>query len=121
MKFVITSYSIHYTKLYEWKGNLIHKTKADVMMRVPYDYEYMRLTDKQTGSLETEMVSIKGSYHCEKWVIATNKKAIPEYKTLAIFAYHKVGVEIDTLPDLHLSSFGRGIIRQNVIHSYNFV
>lgn len=103
-----------------WKGNLIHKTKADVMFRVPYDYDYMRMTDIQTGELETEMVSIKGPYQSEKWVIASHKKIIPEIKTLAIFAYHKIGVEVDTLPDLHLSGFARGLLSKNIKHYTNF-
>ena len=25
-----------------WKGHIIHKTKADVMLRIPYDYEFIR-------------------------------------------------------------------------------
>lgn len=103
-----------------WKGNLIHKTKADVMFRVPYDYDYMRMTDISTGQLETENVSIKGPYQSESWVIATHKKIIPQINTLAIFAYHKVGVEVDTLPDLHLSSFARGLLRKNIKHYTNF-
>lgn len=103
-----------------WKGNLIHKTKTDLMFRVPYDYDYMRMTDITTGELETEQVTIKGPYQSEKWVIALNKKAIPEFNTLGIFAYHTVGVEIDTLPDLHLSGFARGLVRENVKHYVKF-
>ncbi len=103
-----------------WKGNLIHKTKADVMFRIPYDYDYMRMTDISTGQLETENVSIKGPYQSESWVIATHKKIIPKINTLAIFAYHKIGVEVDTLPDLHLSSFARGLFRNNIVHYTNF-
>ena len=103
-----------------WKGNLIHKTKADVMLRIPYDYDYLRITDKSTGQLETDMVSIKGPYQSEKWIIATHKKVIPEIKTLAIFTYHKIGVEVDTLPDLHLSGFARGLFRNNIKHYTNF-
>ncbi|PLY07962.1 MAG: amino acid ABC transporter substrate-binding protein [Arcobacter sp.] len=103
-----------------WKGNLIHKTKADLMFRVPYDYDYMRTTDISTGELDTEMVTIKGPYQSEKWIIALNKKAIPEFNTLGIFAYNTIGVEIDTLPDLHLSGFARGLLRRNIKHYVNF-
>lgn len=103
-----------------WKGNLIHKNKADVMFRIPYDYDYLRLTDKSTGELETEMVTIKGPYQSEKWVIATHKKIIPKIETLAIFAYHSIGVELDTLPDDFISSFARGLIRKNVKHYFKY-
>jgi ABC-type amino acid transport substrate-binding protein len=97
-----------------WKGNLVHKHKADIMFRVPYDYDYLRLKDDYTGELQNEMVTIKGPYQSEKWVIATHKKIIPEFKNLAMFAYHTIGVELDTLPDNHLSGFARGLIREKV-------
>jgi len=103
-----------------WRGNLIHKTKADVMFRIPYDYDYLRMTDISTGELETEMVTIKGPYQSEKWIIATNKEVIPQIKTLAIFAYQTIGVEIDMLPDLHLSGFARGLLQRNIKHYANF-
>jgi ABC-type amino acid transport substrate-binding protein len=103
-----------------WKGNLIHKVKADVMFRVPYDYDYLRMRDISTGELETEMVSIKGPYHSEKWVIATHKDIIDEINTLGIFAYHTIGVEIDTLPDTYLTGFARGLIGKNVKHYFRF-
>ena len=103
-----------------WRGNLIHKTKADVMFRIPYDYDYLRMTDVSTGELETEMVTIKGPYQSEKWIIATNKKVIPQIKTLGIFAYQTIGVEVDMLPDLHLSAFARGLIQKNIKHYTKF-
>ena len=103
-----------------WRGNKVHKNKADVMFRIPYDYEYMRLTDKQTGELQNEMVTIKGPYQCEKWVIATHKDKIPEIKTLGVFAYETIGVEVDMLPDLHLSGFARGLIQKNIKHYMKF-
>ena len=78
------------------------------------------MTDKSTGELETEMVTIKGPYQSEKWIIATNKKVIPQIKTLAIFAYQTIGVEVDMLPDLHLSGFARGLIQKNIKHYTKF-
>lgn len=99
-----------------WRGNIVHKNKADVMFRIPYDYDYLRITNKSTGELETERVSIKAPYQSEKWIIVTNKEIIPEVKTLGVFASHTVGVEIDTLPDLHLTGFARGLISRNVKH-----
>jgi polar amino acid transport system substrate-binding protein len=103
-----------------WRGNVVHKNKSDVMLRIPYDYDYLRITDKSTGQLETDMVSIKGPYQSEKWIIATNKAVIPQINTLGIFAYQTVGVEIDLLPDLHLSGFARGILTKNIKHYNKF-
>ncbi len=99
-----------------WKGSLVHKTKADVMFRVPFDYDYMRVRDSVTGELETDLVVIKSPYQSERWVVATNKKSIPKVENLAIFRYNTIGVEIDTLPDSYLSSSFRGALSQNVKH-----
>jgi len=104
-----------------WKGHLIHKTKADVMFRIPFDYDFIRTTDKSTGELNNELVVMKSPYHAERWVIATNKKEIPEINTLAVFKYHKVGVELDTLPDTHLTSSFRGALSSNVKHYMNIM
>ena len=103
-----------------WRGNVVHKNKADVMLRIPYDYDYLRITDKSTGQLETDMVSIKGPYQSEKWIIATNKAVIPQINTLGIFAYQTIGVEIDLLPDLHISGFARGLLSKNIKHYNKF-
>ena len=99
-----------------WKGHIIHKTKADVMLRIPYDYEFIREKDKSTGELTNELVVMKAPYHAESWVIATNKEKIPQIDTLGVFMYNKIGVELDTLPDAHLTSSFRGKLRNNVIH-----
>ena len=103
-----------------WKGNLIHKNKADMMFRVPYDYDYLRRIDISTGELENERVTIKGPYQSERWVIATHKDIIEEFETLAVFAYHTIGVELDTLPDTHLAGFARGLIRKNLRHYFKY-
>lgn len=103
-----------------WKGNTVHKNKADIMLRIPYDYDYMRLTDKSTGALQNDLVTIKSPYQSEKWIIATHKEIIPQIRTLGIFAYQTVGVEVDTLPDLHLSAFANGQLRKNIKHYTKF-
>ncbi len=103
-----------------WKGNTVHKNKADIMLRIPYDYDYMRLTDKSTGALQNDLVTIKSPYQSEKWIIVTHKEIIPQIRTLGIFAYQTVGVEVDTLPDLHLSAFANGQLRKNIKHYTKF-
>ena len=102
-----------------WKGHLIHKTKADVMFRIPFDYQFIRETDKSTGELNNELVVMKSPYHAERWVIATNKDKIESINNLAIFKYYKIGVELDTLPDAHLGSSFRGVLQENVKHYKN--
>lgn len=103
-----------------WKGHLVHKTKADVMFRIPYDYDFIREVDKQTGEMNNELVVMKSPYHAERWVIATNNKKIPKLTSLAMLKYHTVGVEIDTLPDMHLTTSFRGALRSQVKHYLRF-
>ena len=99
-----------------WKGHIIHKTKADVMLRIPYDYDFIREKDKTTGELTNDLVVMKAPYHAESWVIATDKEKIPTINNLGIFKFNTVGVELDTLPDAHLTSSFRGQLRPNVKH-----
>lgn len=104
-----------------WKGHLIHKTKADVMFRVPFDYDYIREVDKSTGELSHELVVMKSPYHTERWVIATNKERIPELPGLGILKSFTVGVELDTLPDMHLTNSFKGALRSQVRHYRNIM
>ena len=99
-----------------WKGHIIYKTKADVMLRIPYDYEFIRQKDKTTGALSNELVVMKAPYHAENWVIATDKKKIEKLNSLGQFRFNTIGVELDTLPDAHLTSSFQGQLRPNVKH-----
>jgi len=62
---------------------------------------------------------MKSPYHSERWVIVTNKQTIPAIRNLAIFKYYTIGVEIDTLPDAHLTSSFKGALQSNVKHYMN--
>jgi len=99
-----------------WKGHIIYKTRADVMLRVPFDYKFIRQRDKSTGQLSNELVVMKAPYHAESWVIATDKEKLPELNSLAQFQFNTVGVELDTLPDAHFTSSFQGKLRGNVRH-----
>ena len=103
-----------------WKGHLIHKTKADVMFRVPYDYDFIRETDKQTGELNNKFVVIKSPYHSESWVIVTRKNQLPNISNLVTFKNNSIGVEIDTFPDLYLTSIFNGILKSEIVHYKKF-
>lgn len=102
-----------------WKGHLIHKTKADVMLRVPYDYDFIRERDKSTGELSNELVVMKAPYQAESWVIATDKEKIEKVNSLAQFQFNTIGVELDTLPDAHFTSSFQGKLKHNVRHYVN--
>lgn len=102
-----------------WKGHYLAKRRiADIMMRVPYDKKYAYMQDS-TGEYMNEQVVLFGPYQQEQWQIAYNPDKIQEVTTIALFQYHPIGVEIDTLPDFYLSSTLQGRLRSNVKHYTN--
>jgi len=102
-----------------WKGHYLAKRRlADVMMRVPYDKDYAYMQDS-TGEYINEQVVLFGPYQQETWQIAYNPQRLDDVPTVAVFQYHPIGVEIDTLPDFYLSSGLRGRLRDQVRHYDN--
>ncbi|MFL1455289.1 substrate-binding periplasmic protein [Marinobacter sp. GN3S48] len=102
-----------------WKGHYLAKTRiADVMMRVPYDstFKYMR---DSTGEMINEQVVMFGPYQQERWQIAFDEDRLDGVETVAVFQYHPIGVEIDTLPDTYLTSAFGGRLRSQVQHYRN--
>lgn len=95
-----------------WKGHFLDKTKADVMMRVPYDRVYSQKRD-DVGLLVHEQVHMFAPYHTETWKIVFKKQKIEEVSTMAVFQYHPVGVEVDSIPQFYLISAFRGSMRKN--------
>ncbi|TNF02621.1 MAG: transporter substrate-binding domain-containing protein [Gammaproteobacteria bacterium] len=88
-----------------WKGHYMGGGVADIMLRVPYDVNY-----------DNDMVSIVSPYHKERWTVARNTEKLPELVNLAPFMYHKIGVEVDSAPDLTLTTALRGRLVENVVH-----
>lgn len=102
-----------------WKGHYLAKRRlADVMMRVPYDKKFAYMQDS-TGEYMNEQVVLFGPYQQEQWQIGFNPEKIQEVSTVALFQYHPIGVEIDTLPDFYLSSTFGGRLRNQVHHFPN--
>lgn len=102
-----------------WKGHYLAKTRvADVMMRVPYDstFKYMR---DSTGEMINEQVVFFGPYQQERWQIAFDSQRLDGVETVAVFQYHPIGVEIDTLPSTYLTSAFGGRLREQVQHYTN--
>ncbi|MDK8463034.1 transporter substrate-binding domain-containing protein [Marinobacter sp. SS13-12] len=102
-----------------WKGHYLAKTRiADIMMRVPYDstFKYMR---DSTGEMINEQVVFFGPYQQERWQIAFDNSRLDGVETVAVFQYHPIGVEIDTLPATYLTSAFGGRLRNQVHHYRN--
>ncbi len=98
-----------------WKGHYLGGGVADVMLRVPYDKEYSQKRD-DIGELVHEQVVMLAPYQNERWQIAFNSENIEEISTVAVFQYHPIGVEIDSLPAFYMTSAFQGRMRKNTHH-----
>lgn len=93
-----------------WKGHFLNRTIADLMLRVPYDKEYSLLRD-DIGELVHQHVHIFAPFHTESWKIIFNSKKIESVETIAVFQYHDIGVEVDSIPQFYLTSAFQGRMR----------
>jgi len=93
-----------------WKGHFLNRTVADLMLRVPYDKEYSLLRD-DIGELVHQHVHIFAPVHTESWKIIFNSKKIESVETIAVFQYHDIGVEVDSIPQFYLTSAFQGRMR----------
>jgi ABC-type amino acid transport substrate-binding protein len=93
-----------------WKGHFLNRTVADLMLRVPYDKEYSLLRD-DIGELVHQHVHIFAPFHTESWKIIFNREKIESVETIAVFQYHDIGVEVDSIPQFYLTSAFQGRMR----------
>ena len=100
---------------YLWKGHIIHRIKADVMMRAPNDRSFSQKRD-DVGLLVNELVHMFAPYHRESWQIIHNTKTLPEVETMGMFQYHTIGAEIDSIPHFYLTSAFGGRLREKTSH-----
>ena len=100
---------------YLWKGHIIHRIKADVMMRAPNDRSFSQKRD-DVGLLVNELVHMFAPYHRESWQIIHNTQTLPEVETMGMFQYHTIGAEIDSIPHFYLTSAFGGRLREKTSH-----
>ena len=93
-----------------WKGHFLNRTVADLMLRVPYDRDYSLLRD-DIGELVHQHVHMFAPFHTESWKIIFNSKKIESVETMAVFQYHDIGVEVDSIPQFYLTSAFQGRMR----------
>lgn len=93
-----------------WKGHFLNRTIADLMLRVPYDRDYSLLRD-DIGELVHQHVHMFAPFHTESWKVIFNSKKIDSVETIAVFQYHDIGVEVDSIPQFYLTSAFQGRMR----------
>lgn len=94
-----------------WKGHFLNRTVADLMLRVPYDKDYSLLRD-DIGELVHQHVHMFAPFHTESWKVIFDSKKIESVETMAVFQYHDIGVEVDSIPQFYLTSAFRGRMRE---------
>lgn len=93
-----------------WKGHFLNRTVADLMLRVPYDRDYSLLRD-DIGELVHQHVHMFAPFHTESWQVIFNRQKIESVETMAVFQYHDIGVEVDSIPQFYLTSAFQGRMR----------
>jgi len=99
-----------------WKGHYLRRdVLADVMLRVPYDREFSYKRN-ELGELINELVVMFGPYQRERWQTAYDDRRIEDMPSVAVFQYHPIGVEVDSVPSFYLSSVFEGRLAKNLHH-----
>jgi len=94
-----------------WKGDLIHRKVADVMMHVPFDQEV---------DVRNELAVLMSPYFLEEMAVVANKAELPKLETFGRFMNKPIAVEVDTAGDFFLSNAFRGQLQQSVQRGRTF-
>jgi len=94
-----------------WKGDLIHRKLADVMLHVPYDREV---------DIRNELAVLMAPYFVEEMAVVVDSEKLPVLETFARFRYHKIAAELDTASDFFLSNAFQGQLQENIDRGRTF-
>ena len=94
-----------------WKGDLINRRAADVMMHVPYDREV---------DARNELAVLMSPYFQEEMVLLHDASALPEVPNFGRFVTTPIAVELDTAGDFFLSNAFGGQLQPSVVRGRTF-
>ena len=94
-----------------WRGDIVERKVADVMLHVPVDKGVMARND---------LVMILGAYFREEMAILVDRTVLPEVETFARFVHRPIGVEVDTAGDFFLSGAFRGQLAESIRRGRTF-
>ncbi len=94
-----------------WKGDLIHRKAADVMLHVPVDKEV---------DIRNELAVITSPYFLEQMAVVVDSEELPELPTFARFVYNPIAVEVDTAGDFFLSNAFGGRLHSSIRRGRTF-
>lgn len=94
-----------------WKGDLIHRRVADLMMHVPYDREL---------DARNDLAVIMAPYFEEQMAVIVNAEKLPVVDTFGRFLSNPIAVELDTVGDFFLSNAFRGALHPSIRRGRTF-
>jgi len=94
-----------------WKGDLIHRQFADVMLHVPFDREV---------DTRNEFAVLSSPYFQENMALVHNIKNLPKVDTFGRFLNSPIAVELDTAGDFFLSNAFRGQLHPSIRRGRTF-
>ena len=94
-----------------WKGDLIYRKVADVMMHVPFDREV---------DTRNELAVLMAPYFQEQMALVFNTEDMPAVDTFGRFVTNPIAVELDTAGDFFLSNAFRGQLLQSIQRGRTF-
>ena len=94
-----------------WKGDLIHRKAADVMLHVPYDREV---------DVRNELAVLTAPYFQEEMAIVVDAAELPAVETFGRFVATPIAVELDTAGDFFLSNAFRGQLQESIRRGRTF-
>lgn len=99
-----------------WKGHYLRPDViADVMLRVPYNRDYSNRRN-ELGELVNELAVMMAPYQRERWQVAYDQRRLKEVPSIAVFAYHPIGVELDSVPSFYMTSVFGGRLSGKTQH-----
>jgi len=94
-----------------WKGDLIHRKVADVMLHVPVDREV---------DVRNELAVITSPYFKEEMAIVVDKKKAPDVRHFGYFVSRPIATELDTASDFFLSNAFKGQLHPSIKRGRTF-
>ena len=94
-----------------WKGDLINRKAADVMLHVPVDREV---------DIRNEFAVITAPYFQEEMALVVDSDKLPAVDTFGWFVSNPIAVELDTAGDFFLSNAFRGQLHSSIRRGRTF-
>lgn len=101
-----------------WRGDIVDKKMADVMLHVPQDKGLMAAVPGEAEP-RNDLVHFCCGYQLETFAVIADPDKI-RANSFAPFVYNRIAVEVDTVPDFFLSAAFGGQLMNSVMRARTF-